>query len=148
MGLRKMIGKIGVVVDTVPFELDGDALTQIDYNDMKGELLKYSGNYAWVGCVKESASKAASKAEYELDREYAKQDTYYRKLAKEDGSSRKDREIKNDIARSPDYIEKQQELLDARYTEGRVKALLQALSRMESMLVQLSTMKKFEDNIN
>jgi len=142
--MSSQLGKINVNVDGQMFELEPQEFLHIDYARIKEHLLKYPGDFAWVGAVKEAISKQVAEAEFELDSTYAVLDAKYR--SELEGKSREvDRRVKNKIFGDKRYIDTRTFLNDTRYLEGKVKALVSALAKMDGVLIQLSTLYKAEN---
>ena len=136
----KRIGQIEVKIDDRVFVIDGDVLTKIDYLQIKEHLLKYAGDFAWVASTREVVVKQLAYKELELEEMYSTLDISFRKQ-----SGCKEREIKSYIYSNEDYKRLGREAVDLRYQADRLKAVVTAMGKMESTLIQLSTMAKREE---
>jgi len=139
----KQFEPILVRIDEQQFTIDPGELLKIDYNQIREHLLKYPGDFAWVGANKEAISKEVSEAEFEVEMCYARLDSKYR-AAKSTKGRDADRDIKNSIILDSEYITAKRHLFNLEHTAGKVKAVLASLAKLDSVLIQLSTLYKQE----
>jgi len=138
--------QIVVEVDGHQFEIDPNEYLKIDYFQIKEELLRYASNVAWIGSIKEAVSKQLGDLEFEVDKLYASLDLKYRDSLEGKKAREMDREVKSNIYGNATYQEYRRRLSEMRYLEGKIKAILSALSKKDSMLVQLCTLYKNEQS--
>jgi len=138
--MLKRIGQISVTVDGKVFTIDGDELTRIDYLQIRAHLLKYAGDFAWVASMREVVEKQLAYKELEREELYSTLDIGIRQQ-----QVGKEREIKSYIYSNDDYKKVAREVVDLAYQVGRLKAIVNAVGKMESTLIQLSTMAKREE---
>lgn len=135
---------IQITVDGRKFSVDPVEMLRIDYFKIREHLLKYPGDFAWVGSVKEVLSKQVSEAEFDLEILYSKLDSEYRAM-KKDVKELKERDVKSYVTLNADYGNAVRNLINLRYLEGKVKAVLASLAKFDSVLIQLSTLFKQEN---
>lgn len=136
---------VSVEVNGQKFSLDPVEMLKINYLELKDHLMRWPGNYAWVGAIKETITKQVSKLEFDLEVTYARLDSTYRSRLEGKGRDH-DREVKSKVLMSPEYAALKDRLLEMQCLEGKVKSILNALGKMDSVLIQLFTMYKKEES--
>jgi len=139
----KQLEPILVMVDEQQFTIDPVELLTLDYTQIREHLLKYPGDFAWVGAMKEAVVKEVSEAEFELETCYAQLESKYRAATKATGNELA-RMVKTSIILDNEYIKAKRHLFNLEYTCGKVKAVLASLAKLDSVLIQLSTLYKQE----
>lgn len=141
----RQLSDINVNVDGQVFVVKPSEFLTVDYFKIKDHLLKYPGDFAWIGSLKEAVSRQVSEAEFELELVYAKLDSKFRAQLVGGKSREVDREVKSNVLQSEEYKVARNKLLSLQYVEGKVKAVLAALAKTDSILIQLSTLYKAEN---
>lgn len=139
----KQMESILVSVDGQQFTVEPQELLTIDYTQIREHLLKYPGDFAWVGAIKEAIVKETAEAEFELEICYARLENKYRAMTKSTGNEAA-RIVKTSIALDPEYIKAKRHVINLEYVSGKVKAVLASLAKLDSVLIQLSTLYKQE----
>lgn len=137
---NKDLLKVAVRVGDQVFEVNGDELTKLEYSKITEALLKYPSSVAWVGSLREEVLRQLQEAEDQREELYAELDLACRRA----NPNAKERHIKSLILTDPQYKSLLQRIRELQYLEGKLKAILNALAKMESSLVQLSTLYKKE----
>jgi len=144
MGFKlKEIERILVDIDGQKFVVDPMELLTLDYTQIREHLLKYPADFAWVGAIREAVVKSESEAEFELETCYARLEDKYRSESKLKGNELA-RVVKMSIAKDPEYMKAKRHVINLSYTAGKLKAVLNSLAKLDSVLIQLSTLYKQE----
>lgn len=142
--MSKKLDTLKVRIDGQVFEINPKDFLDIDYTRIKDHLLKYPSDFAWAGAIREAVTKQVSDAEYELEVTYAVLDSEYRKNVT-GGTNEVNRKVKNSILQDKRYEEARVAVNELKYLEGQIKALVAPLTKMDSVLIQLSTLYKNEN---